>query len=128
MRLLMPLAWATLEPQPVQRSFSRCHEPSAKRTIVEGRINLCLDGLTGRLDGRGDVEEEVDRLVSYCACAGACDSARNAQIKTDCDGYAKPPAGDVRGSASFNPIVVECGRWARPRGLNAHQAGALVRR
>lgn len=47
--LLIPLACAIPEPQPVQRSFTNAHDPSAKRMIVEGRITSGIASWPGAL-------------------------------------------------------------------------------
>ena len=40
--LLIPLAWATLEPQPDQRRWPMSQEPSANMRIIGGRISRVL--------------------------------------------------------------------------------------
>jgi hypothetical protein len=47
--LLIPVAWATLEPQSDQCRWSTTHAPSANKPICEGRITLGSDGCPGAL-------------------------------------------------------------------------------
>jgi hypothetical protein len=81
--LLVPLPWATFEPQPVQRSLISAHDPSANRKIVDGRTTSGWTGWPGALMVEATLSKKyVGAGLAACAAPATINARTKAVAAT----------------------------------------------